>query len=226
MGDRLGDERTRRGDLLDLALALADDHRLATTPYSASWIAAKTSSTVCSPSTSDLGSYDPVALDHQLRELVVETQPGPDRLGRVVGASFLDRPAAEPLRGDLVGDLEQDHGVERLADLLQHRVERLGLRHGARKPVQHEPVLVARRSRMSSMVRSSGTRPPLSRIGATCTPELGAVRDGSAEDVAGRDVRHVVRRGDPLGLSSLAGALWAENEYPHRSLGRYLRKPS
>ena len=51
VGDRLGDEHTRRGDLLDLALALADDHRLATTPTNASWIDAKTSSTVCSPST-------------------------------------------------------------------------------------------------------------------------------------------------------------------------------
>ncbi len=48
--DRLGDERPRRRDLLDLARALADDH-LAVTPSSASWIAANTSSTVCSPST-------------------------------------------------------------------------------------------------------------------------------------------------------------------------------
>ena len=51
MGDRLGDERTRRRHLLDLPRALADDHRLTPTPASASSTAAKTSSIVCSPST-------------------------------------------------------------------------------------------------------------------------------------------------------------------------------
>ena len=56
--------------------------------------------------------------------------------------------------------------------------------------------------------------------------ELRPVGDRGAQDVAGRDVRDVVRRGDPLGLSALAGALGAENEYPHGCLGRYLRKPS
>ena len=51
VGDRLGDERTRRRHLLDLPRALADDHRLTPTPASASSTAAKTSSIVCSPST-------------------------------------------------------------------------------------------------------------------------------------------------------------------------------
>ncbi len=50
VGDRLRDQRAGRRDLLDLARALADDH-LAVTASSASWIAAKTSSTGCSPST-------------------------------------------------------------------------------------------------------------------------------------------------------------------------------
>ena len=49
---------------------------------------------------------------------------------------------AQALRRDLVGHLEQDHGVERLSDLVEHRVERLGLRDRAREPVEDEPVLV------------------------------------------------------------------------------------
>src|SRR5262249_12326507 len=49
--DGLGDERARRGHLLDLAWALADDHRPAATAPSASWIDSKTASIVCSPLT-------------------------------------------------------------------------------------------------------------------------------------------------------------------------------
>ena len=226
VGDRLGDERTRRGDLLDLALALADDHRLATTPSQRVLDRREDVVHGLFAVDGDLGSYDPVALDHQLRELVVEPEPVPDRLGRVVGASFLDRTAAEALRRDLVGDLKQDHGVERLADLLEHRVERFRLRDRPREAVQHEPVLVG--EALADQTDHQLVRNEVAALEdrAHLRAELRPVGDRGAQDVARRDVRNVVRRGDPLGLRPLAGALWAENEYPHRSLGRYLRKPS
>src|SRR5260370_1055129 len=41
-------------------------------------------------------------------------------------------------------DLDQDHVVERLAPRAEHRVERLGLRHGARKAVEHEAASTVR----------------------------------------------------------------------------------
>ncbi len=75
-------------------------------------------------------------------------------------------------------------------------------------------------------MRSSGTRWPSSSIGPTCSAELRAFRDGGPEHVAGRDVRHAVACGDPLCLGSLSGPLWAEDEYSHRCLAGYLRKPS
>ena len=96
VGDRLGDERTRRGHLLDLARALADDHRLAATPSSASWIAAKTVVHRLLPVHDHLDARELVAIDHELGELVVETEPVADRLGRVVRPTLRARARLEP----------------------------------------------------------------------------------------------------------------------------------
>ena len=72
---------------------------------------------------------------------------------------------------DLVGDLQQHHRVERLADGGEHLVERLGLGERAREAVEHESrPTAARRSRISPTMRSSGTRSPRSRIGANMSP--------------------------------------------------------
>ena len=62
--------------------------------------------------------------------------------GESSGAPLLLRPCAQPLGRHLVGDLQEDHGSERLADLVEHRVERLGLGHRAWEAVEHEAVLL------------------------------------------------------------------------------------
>ena len=137
--DRLGDERARRGDLLDLARALADDHRLAATPSRASWIVGEDVVHRLLPVHDDLDARELVAVDHVLGELVVETEAVADRLRRVVGAPLLRRArAASRSVATSSETLQQDHGVERLADLVEHRVERLGLRDRAREPVEDE----------------------------------------------------------------------------------------
>ena len=140
---------------------------------------------------------------------------------------------AQPIRRDLVGDLEQDHGVERLADLVEHRVERLGLRDRARKAVEHERVLVRESLANETDHEVVGHEIASLEDRSHLPTELGAVGDRLTEDVPCRDVRHVVGGRDPLRLGALAGALRAEDEDSHvdadRGRGKprsYLRKPS
>ena len=48
--------------------------------------------------------------------------------------------AGDAARDLAVVDLEQQHRIERLADVLEHALERQGLRARARKAVEHEAV--------------------------------------------------------------------------------------
>ena len=82
-----------------------------------------------------------VVVDDLLGLLVVVAQPALDRLGLVVGAALERGALAEPLAAPCRRKLEQEHGRERPVDLLEHRVERLGLRDVAREAVEHEAVL-------------------------------------------------------------------------------------
>jgi len=116
---------------------------------------------------------------------------------------------AEARGRDRVGDLEQDHRVERLADLVEHRVECLGLRHRAREAVEHEAVLVG--EALADEVDHELVRDEVAALEdrAHLSPELRSVRDGGAQDVAGGDVRDAVRLGDPLRLCSFPRPLRA-----------------
>ena len=80
----------------------------------------------------------------------------------------------------------------------------------AREPVEHEPVLVG--EPLADEIDHELVRNEVAALEdrAHLRAELGAVGDRGAEDVARRDVRHVVRRGDPLRLGALAGALRAQ----------------
>src|SRR6185503_11869447 len=81
-----------------------------------------------------------VALDHRLCLLVVDREPAPDRLWSVVVAALVERPAADPLDGELVREVEEEHGVEPAADLGQHPVESVRLCEVPREAVEHEAV--------------------------------------------------------------------------------------
>jgi hypothetical protein len=140
---------------------------------------------------------------------VVVAEPVSDHVGGVVAASFLGAAAQQPLEGDVVADLQEKHRVERLADLLEHGVERLGLRHGPRKAVEHVAVLLREPPADEldhEVVRDEVT---LGHDRRDLRPELGAFGDRRAEDVAGGDMRDVVGGGDPLRLRALARPLWA-----------------
>ena len=158
----------------------------------------------------------PVALDHRLGLLVVDREPACDHLRRVVRAALLERRAraSAPSRRSSESS-KQEHGVERPADLGEHRVERLRLGEVAREAVEHEPVAAsARRAARgsASIISSSGTRSPRSRIGSTrrpsSVPSAMAARSMSPVETCGIAV---VGR-DPLRLRPLAGALRPEHE--------------
>ena len=83
-----------------------------------------------------------VVLDDRLGLLVVVAQPPLDRLGLVVGAA-LDARRASCSRSRAVSSESSSRSTtdERPADLLEHLVERLGLREVAREAVEDEAVL-------------------------------------------------------------------------------------
>ena len=130
---------------------------------------------VCSPSTVDLGAHAPVALDHQLGELVVEAQPVPDRLGRVVDASLLDRPrcGAAPSRPRR----RPEAGSRRRAACRSPRASCRALRpapsSAGSRPARTRPRRRGARG-SDSTVSSSGTRPPLLEDRAHLHAELRA----------------------------------------------------
>ena len=141
VGDRLRDDRSGRGDAVDLGGALPDDHAAAPSPSSSS---AAAISAATSPMERGVQRHElpgrPVALDDRLGLLVVDREAPGDRVRLVVATPLLGRPAGDPLERDLVGDVEEEHRVERAADLGEHLVELLGLGQVPREPVEHEAV--------------------------------------------------------------------------------------
>ena len=105
---------------------------------------------------------------------------------------------------------------QRAVDLLQRLVERLGLRVGAREAVEQEAVARCpardRRSRITPMITSSGTRSPLSMYSLASLPRSVPSLTACAQDVAGRDVgeREVLLQA--LGLGALARARGSQQD--------------
>ena len=145
-------------------------------------------------------------------------------------------PREQAFQRDVVRHVEQQHDVQGLSDLVEHRIESLGLGHRPREPVEHEAVLVreALSDQVDHEVVGNEISPFENRLHLQA--ELRALGDRRAQDVSGGDVRDVVERRDPPRLRSFPAALGAEDEDSHaRSLwkkeGRgkprpYLRKPS
>src|SRR5581483_956186 len=150
-----------------------------------------------------------VVVDERSGLLVVELEPAPDRLRRVVRAVLLRGALHHPLdQGTPVGNLELEHDVQGAVELAEQLVERLRLRHRAGEPVEDES-----RQRV----------PPAEAVAdhpdhQAVVDELTGVVDGLhlatdvrvellhlPDHVAGGDVRDPVGLRDQLRLGPLAG---------------------
>ena len=110
---------------------------------------------------------------------------------------------------------------------LERALQRLRLRHGAREPVQDEPLLGVRLLEAILTIRttrSSGTYSPRSMYAARLDAERRAFLDVLAQDVARRDLRDAVALRQTRGLRPLARARRPEQHEPHGAA--YFRKPS
>ena len=156
-----------------------------------------------------------------------------DRPGSVVRSTLGESPRVQAARRDVVGDLEQDHRVQRLPDLGEHGVERLCLRERSREPVEDEAVLA--REPLTDEVDHEIVRDEVAALEnrLDLPPELAPLGHRGAEDVTRRDVRRPSGISDALCLSAFARPLRAQDQDPHAD-GRparvqaspYFRKPS
>ena len=109
----------------------------------------------------------------------------------------------------LLGHIEQQYGVQRPVQAIEHRIEALGLRHRAYDAVQDRaPGRLRRRERLlhdpeDHVVRDerAGVHEPLGLEPQGC-PSLG----GRTQDVTSGELRNAERRGQELSLGPLARA--------------------
>jgi len=118
------------------------------------------------------------------------------------------------LARDCIVELEQQDDRQRTVDVVEHRVERLGLREVARIPVENEAVLAALEDlalddRDRDLV---GDEFPVAKIRLDELAELRALRDVCAVEVAGRDVRDSGLLDDPRRLRPLPRPLRADDQ--------------
>src|SRR5215207_1735343 len=115
----------------------------------------------------DASAMRPVPLEHGRRLALVDGQPVADRIGLVVGpanqapavlvaraaglaarvgglAALADRTAREPAHDLLVVDVEAEHGLHLLTQLLAHCGEAFGLWHRAHHAIEQDAVGMAR----------------------------------------------------------------------------------
>ena len=138
---------------------------------------------------------------------VVEVDSIRDRLGRVVRAPLLDGslPAAagSRRRPGTWSSRTTDRGRS-ISASIESSASAWAIVRG--NPSRMNPTAASGdlrwRFRISSIIRSSGTRSPASRIGLTRRPSSCALRDRLTEHVPGRQVLEVVLRREPLRLRS------------------------
>ena len=121
----------------------------------------------------------------------------------------------EPVDQRLAPHLQVDDLLDPLAEIGQHPVQRLGLRYGARKPVQDEAVLGVR---LTEPLRDHGNdqlvRDELALIHVFLglLAELGAVLDVGSQHVSGGDERKPEVDTQPVGLRSLPRSWWTKQD--------------
>ena len=131
-----------------------------------------------------------------------------------VSARFSSRPTTSS-----VSTVELEHVLERVALLLEDRVELVDLGRGARVAVEQEAL---RGVRLGQAVAHQAVGQLVRHVLAgvddrlDLEPERGLVAHVGAEDVAGGDGRDAEVLGDLLGLGALARAGRAEDEEAHQ----------
>ena len=146
---------------------------------------------------------------------MVEAKAVQDHVRSVVRPALLRSAREQALERDVVGDVEQEHDVQGLSDLLEHRIQSLGLGHGPREPVEDEAVLVGEALTDQVDHEVVGNEISAFENRLDLQAELRALGDRRPQDVSGGDMRDVVERRDPPRLRSFSAALRAEDENSH-----------
>jgi hypothetical protein len=164
----------------------------------------------------DVAPRRAVVLDERRGLALVELEPPPDRVGRVVGATLLGCPAEHP-SDQLVAlrHLEVEDDVEGPPELAQKIVERLGLGHRAREAVEDKAAdRVATRQPVADqfdhLLVGDEVAPVVDLTQLLAQRRV--ARHHVPDHVAGGDVGNPVHRLDPLRLRALAGALRPQHE--------------
>ena len=130
-----------------------------------------------------------------------------------------DAAAGDPLDDLVLGDLQVEDRVQLDALGLEHRVQRLGLRHVAREAVEQEAVRGVRLLHAvlghpdGDLVRDQVAGVHV-RLGLLA--QLGALADVGAEEVARGDVRDRQVLGKVRSLRSLAGTGRSDEDDSHQ----------
>ena len=170
---------------------------------------------------------------------LVELAPAPIADSRAPGRSgheverrlaLTAQPAAgEPAHELGLADVEVDHPVELLTELLQQAIQGLGLGNRPREAVEDEP------ARGVGLAQALGDEADHHVVGdqrAGVHDALGlatqrrAGRDRLAQHLAGGDLRHMPLAGQLTRLRPLAGAGRAEEDQPHALSSSGQRRPS
>ena len=134
-------------------------------------------------------------------------------------AAFADGTPAESLHQLLIVDVEQQHFVDLLPNLFQHRAESLGLWNSAYCAVEDRSLLCRRRRHhILKNTEDHGIRNKVSpvHVGLGLAPAFRAIAHGGAQNVTRGDLGDAELRGKPVGLCSLASAGRAEQHDDHQ----------
>src|SRR5829696_6928898 len=183
-----------------------------------------------------------VPLEHGRRLTLVDGQPVADRVRLVVGpanqapailvaraaglaarirrlAALADRAAREPAHDLLVGDVEAEHGLHLLTQLLADRGEPLGLRHRPNDAIEQNAVRMTRlaqRHLHDAEDHGVGHQVAAVHVGLRLEPQRRPVVDRRSQLVARGQRGNSKRRCEQRRLCPLPSAGLAEEKDDHR----------
>jgi len=141
-------------------------------------------------------------------------------------------PPREPAEQLGLGDLEEDHAIERETEPLETTVQGLGLGQGPGETIQQKTL--PRLGAVEPLGHEAddhviGNQRPLVHVPLGLEPQPGLLRHSLTQDVPGRDLGHAPLRRELPRLGPLPRAGRAEKDRAHgqaRTLAFFRRKPS